>query len=281
MSPTPPRGRESAENPFWITYSDLLSSLVMVFLVLILAFQTLSSLQAKQLQEQAEKLRTQAEELKRKNDSLENAQSKIRSDQEKVKQLNTLLSELKREFGDTITVTHGEVHINESLLFPNDSAALTPKGQAFLQSFVGKWSDRCLREEFVGHAGQDDGVIERVVLEGRADPKGVEDPTKNYLHNLTLTLERVNAVTRFISTQCAFKSKQVFLAKLAATGRSHTDALLDAGGGTAGRDWTSLYESWTKEKLWTRSMPQYRSVILKLTFRNPVDLDGSGEEGPK
>ena len=74
------RGRHSgadADNPFWITYSDLLSSLVMVFLVLLLAFMGLSTIENKKLREQTHVLEIQKEQLEGQQKTLDQMQKQL------------------------------------------------------------------------------------------------------------------------------------------------------------------------------------------------------------
>lgn len=236
---------DDAENPFWITYSDLLSSLVMIFLVLILTFQAINSLQAQQLKKQLEMTRTQADraiDIDR--------QAHVLSD------LREELGKLKEEFPGTIVIDeeYGVVRIREKVLFDRGQAALRSEGKRFLKRFIPAWTKRILTRRY-------EEIIDQVILEGHADPSGSSDWNENYLMNMQLTLARAESVTRFIfGPECHFREKEELRKLLTASGRSNIVSVYKLGA-------LNLKK---KRVWWNREHPTSRTVNLGLTLKNPL-----------
>lgn len=108
----------------------------------------------------------------------------------------------------------GDVSIvNRDLLFDTNSAVLRPSGKAFLDTFVPIYSEAVFdRDE------KDSDEIVRVVIEGRTSRSG------NISHNMTLSLERANAVVQYIYNMPDFAYKKELLQRLTPVGRGVMEA---------------------------------------------------------
>jgi len=249
---------ESTENPFWITYSDLLSSIVMIFLILIFAFMGLSTLQIKLQKKQFEESNKQVAQIK----ELEQKVIRLKIDKhaEALSDLKNRLGRLKNKYPKEIEIdkNRGTASIKNKILFDTGSSELRPEGKVFLNRFMKDWSNDFLIDQFVG----EDGIIEQIVFEGHSDPSGAEDINENYRQNMTLSLSRSETVTNFIfSKDCEFPRKQKLKEKISASGRSNIEsilALMKQKPGHTPSDWNKA------------DMPLYRSVNLKLLFVNPL-----------
>lgn len=107
----------------------------------------------------------------------------------------------------------GDISVTDSVLFAQNQAILTPEGKQMLQQFIPQYSDALyqLSEE-------QQKQIARIVVEGHTSREGT------YGHNMTLSLNRANAVVQFVNEMPEFASKQAFLEKLTPVGRGFIDA---------------------------------------------------------
>ena len=108
----------------------------------------------------------------------------------------------------------GDVSIvNRDLLFDNNSSILRDDGKVFLNSFVPAYSQAI----FDLDKTSSDEVV-RIVVEGRTSRSG------NAAHNMTLSLERANAVVQYIYNMPNFKYKKEMLKRLTPVGRGVMEA---------------------------------------------------------
>lgn len=261
------RDFESGENPFWITYSDLLSALVMVFLVLLLAFQALSeenmrelAAKNKELESERKRIKLANAELKKTKDEVERVD--LNKNAEKMKGLLRELAMLEGKFPKgTITTDSktGEVRIDDKILFDTGKAVLKPEGKRILDQVVPEWSAIVTRPEYAE-------IIKEVVFEGHADAQGVSDPNENYLQNLALTQNRSVAVARYVfRADNNFEHKEALRSLVSASGRSNVEAL---------KAWRAkdpgLKDSELLKNANNRPSKQHRRVSLKLILKNPL-----------
>lgn len=268
------RDSESGENPFWITYSDLLSALVMVFLVLLLAFQALAQEKMRELEAAKSDLEKAYLSLEEKNQNLKeiaNSRKKYQDEVERVdlnrnaEKMKGLLRELAMLEGKfpkgTITTDSktGEVRIDDKILFDTGKAVLKPEGKRILDQVVPEWSAIVTRPEYAE-------IIKEVVFEGHADAQGVSDPNENYLQNLALTQNRSVAVARYVfRADNNFEHKEALRSLVSASGRSNVEAL---------KAWRAkdpgLKDSELLKNANNRPSKQHRRVSLKLILKNPL-----------
>jgi len=268
------RDSESGENPFWITYSDLLSALVMVFLVLLLAFQALAQEKMRELEAAKSDLEKAYLSLEEKNQNLKEIANSRKKYQDEVERVNLnknaekmkgLLRELAMLEGKfpkgTITTDSktGEVRIDDKILFDTGKAVLKPEGKRILDQVVPEWSAIVTRPEYAE-------IIKEVVFEGHADAQGVSDPNENYLQNLALTQNRSVAVARYVfRADNNFEHKEALRSLVSASGRSNVEAL---------KAWRAkdpgLKDSELLKNANNRPSKQHRRVSLKLILKNPL-----------
>ncbi len=252
----------SGENPFWITYSDLLSSLVMVFLVLLLAFQALTMQQLKQANAgrlEAEQLRQAAEVYRKQAYDLG-----LDDDAEDLASLRTNLEGLQKDIPYLrIHRATSEVLIPDRILFGSGTAELSAEGKRELKRVIPLWASIVTREEYRG-------LIQEVVFEGHADTRGDVDRGLNYLQNLGLTLQRAESVTRFVfSPEWSFPHEQDLRRLVTTSGRSNVVALRQFSEEVRVRR-----PGLSDEQVWRMAhatdSSKNRRVGLRLTFKNPL-----------
>ena len=107
----------------------------------------------------------------------------------------------------------GDISVTDNVLFAQNQAILTPAGKDMLQQFIPQYSaaidalDESQRQQ-----------ISRIVIEGHTSREGA------YMHNMTLSWERANAVVQFVNDMPEFKNKTAFLNMLTPVGRGFIDA---------------------------------------------------------
>ena len=151
-------GRDEAEKPFWISYADLMTALMVLFLV-VMSVALLAV--TKTVDEAAKAQEERADAIKNLLDDLEAA---------------------TREFpGIQVDRARQAIDFGERARFQFDSAALNGEQQRQLRQFV---------PEVIKIAGTKLGKrwLKRVVVEGFTDQKGT------YLYNLNLSLRRSQSV---------------------------------------------------------------------------------------
>lgn len=187
--PTATRGRDDGEKPFWISYSDLMSALMVLFLV-VMSVSLLTITQ---------ELLAKQQELETKNQALIEQQKEL----ELAKRLMDALKKKRDERTQAIESVMGylqqasdnetfrgrvgigrdrlTVDFGEAARFGRGDHRLSPEGAALLRAFV---------PEVLKAVDSDAGRqwFKRVVVEGFTDTDG------SYLYNLDLSLERAQSV---------------------------------------------------------------------------------------
>ena len=107
----------------------------------------------------------------------------------------------------------GDISVTDSVLFAQNQAVLTPEGKLMLQKFIPQYS-----AAIYGLDESQRKQIARIAIEGHTSREGT------YMHNMTLSLERANAVVQFVNDMPEFKNKAAFLNMLTPVGRGFIDA---------------------------------------------------------
>jgi chemotaxis protein MotB len=189
---------EADDTSFWVSFSDVATALMMVFILLVVLQIRDSGFLASlgKTQEQREASKKLAESLIER---------------------QGIITKLRLEFGDKaeIDTKTGTFTIDAGLLFAKDKWVLKPENKPYLAKVVRKYATVVLSPEYRDSIGQID-------IEGHADPDGVPglDP---YLSNLELTQNRARAVAAFVVTDpnCMPQSlRREFKKVLSVNGRS-------------------------------------------------------------
>ncbi|WP_207064026.1 OmpA family protein [Motiliproteus sp. SC1-56] len=105
----------------------------------------------------------------------------------------------------------GDISILDSVLFDLDSAELKPEGLQFLELFVPVYSKAIFSTEQIAQQ------IQHVVIEGHTSSTGSWD------HNMKLSLDRANSVSRAVS-DLSFAGKKGFRERMLVAGRGESEA---------------------------------------------------------
>ena len=192
--------RHLEETSYWLSYSDMMAALLLIF-VLIISF---TMLQSQRRYEQKQ------EELKQQQALVQSQQEQLQEQQEQLDKLigirTELIEALKKEFDGTdlsvkVDEKTGSIALDSSILFDSGQFALKASGEELLQKFI---------------------------IEGHTDTQG------DYLYNLELSQKRALSVATF----CLDENKKVLstakITKLrkivTANGKSFSNPILDKDG---------------------------------------------------
>src|SRR5690625_503729 len=160
---------EQEEGQFWPSFTDLLTTILLCFILIFITMMVIKSLQI--------------EEMKRTIDQIMGVRAE-------------LVSELKEEFADSpygieVDEKTGAIIFNTEILFSYDEADLKKDSFSFLDDFVPTYLDILLE------SGYDDYIAE-IIIEGHTDRDG------GYLYNLELAQDRAYSVASYLLNELGY-----------------------------------------------------------------------------
>ena len=220
------QNNNKGQNDFWIGFSDLMTGLMLVFIVLALTFMAISkekSEKSEKAKEKIEKLLLESEsnklkvetllkDARKKNEELEKWKEKLRQAQKelekKQKSIIVILSNALSSHNIEVEYNKekGTVTIAQDILFEKKEYRLKPKGKEFISLFAHILDDQI----FSKPSYQD--LIKYIHIEGYASKEGTEkynfqlsferaqsvwfDMTNQYLEHKNIMREKLNIVSR-------------------------------------------------------------------------------------
>lgn len=192
------------ENPpeYWMSFSDMMSSLLMIFIL----FLTLAMLQ----------LTRQEEQLIAREDEVD----KIIG----VRQL--IVEELRSEFENSnldidIDPETGAITFSDGVFFDYNEDGIKDLGREYLRDFIPQYIGVILNDKNRNH-------ISEIIVEGHTDDQG------SYMYNLELSQRRAFSVAKFILSDDLVNikefEKETLQEILTANGRSYTSPIRDSEG---------------------------------------------------
>lgn len=188
---------EHDEGHFWPSFTDLLTTILLFFMLIFICMMIIKSLEIEEMKETIDQIMG------------------VRAQ---------LVKELKEEFGDSnlgieIDDKTGSIIFNTEILFAYNDDQLKPESFVFLDEFVPKYLDTLLK------SGYEDSIAE-IIIEGHTDRDGT------YLYNLELAQKRAYSVASYIlGEDFPYKHIQEHLEKkLTINSKSYTDDRTDQAG---------------------------------------------------
>lgn len=198
------RKSNDEETSYWLSYSDMMAALLLIF-VLIISFTMLQS--KRQYEEKERELLSQQNVIGEQQDQLEQQKKAMESqkkivDQQKEQMASqqaqldkiigvksNLISALKDEFdGSDLSVSvdsqTGAITFDASVLFDKGKHEIKDEGKKFLDQFLPRYFSVLLKNDFHQY-------ISEVIIEGHTDT------TADYLYNLELSQQRALAVAKY------------------------------------------------------------------------------------
>ncbi|MBO1001623.1 OmpA family protein [Pseudogracilibacillus auburnensis] len=188
---------EEEEGRFWPSFTDLLTTILLCFMLIFIIMMVIKSLQI--------------EEMKRTLDQIMGVRAEL------VKELHTEFTD--SAYGIEVDEKTGAIIFDTEILFAYDDAALKKQSYTFLDEFVPRYLDVLLE------SGYEDYIAE-IIIEGHTDRDG------DYLYNLELAQDRAYSVASYImSNEFPYKHIQAELEeKLTVNSKSFTDFRTDEDG---------------------------------------------------
>ncbi|WP_058484987.1 OmpA family protein [Defluviitalea phaphyphila] len=202
------------ENSFWISISDLMSSVLIIFILLFI-FKMLD------YQGEIEKQEIVTSELEKLQEELKQTKEKvIELSSTRLKIIQLLKEEFEKENIDiVIDENTGAIKLKEGILFDTSKSDIKPEGKEFLQKFMPIYFDILLgNEEIRKELGE-------IIIEGHTDD------ISTYIYNLKLSQDRSFSVVNFLmSDEFEYKNKELLTKYLTANGRSFSDLIYKDNG---------------------------------------------------
>lgn len=191
------RKNQDEETSYWISFSDLMASILIIFILLFVA----------KLVEYQENL-----------DSTEKKIQELTSTRTKI--IAMLQEEFDKENIDIkIDPKTGAIQLNESILFDSGKSELKPAGKAFCETFIPVYVRILLGNEEIRKE------ISQIIVEGHTDDVG------GYVYNLQLSQERSLSVAKFLlDNNFDYGYKKDLEKYLTVNGRSYSEPILDKDG---------------------------------------------------
>lgn len=213
------RGQEE-ETTYWLSYSDMMASLLLVF-VLIISFTMLQS--KKQYELQAKEYEIQKELIQEQKKIMEQQQERLDG---VIGVKSNLIADLKEEFENTdlkvsVDSQTGAITFDASILFDVNKYELKDSGKNFLKEFLPHYLHILLQDDY-------ESYISEIIIEGHTDTNGT------YMHNLQLSQERALSVATFCledgNTILPSEEKDRLRSIVTANGRSFSDPIYGSDG---------------------------------------------------
>lgn len=208
------RRSDDVETEYWLSYSDMMAALLLVFILIITLtmFHARKQFDEKQLQ-------------------LEEQQVVIKEQQEKLDKIigvrGDLVEALKAEFDGTdlsvsVDSNTGAITLDSSILFDVNKYDIKQSGADFLKAFLPRYLGVLLNDN-------NKQYISEIIIEGHTDTNGT------YMHNLELSQDRALSVASFcLQDGSSILGSEVELNELrkiiTANGRAYSDPVLNEDG---------------------------------------------------
>ena len=210
------RRPEEEETSYWLSYSDMMAALLLIF-ILIISFtlmQSKSQYESKQA------------ELDKQKEIIKEQEQLLKDQQEELDRIAGIRSALRDEFADSslnvkVDEKTGAITFDASVLFDVADSKLKEEGKTFLKEFLPKYCNVLLDEKYRDY-------VSEIIIEGHTDTNG------SYIYNLELSQQRAFSVAKYCLTESngIISSTDVELLRsvLTANGKSYSNPIYKEDG---------------------------------------------------
>jgi outer membrane protein OmpA-like peptidoglycan-associated protein len=200
-----------ASGEHWMSYSDLMAGLLMIFALILTLSMFISS---QEHREQTRERDTQLQIIKRQQDELkvakQNATNRLGIRRDIIEALGRKL----RNYNVRVDPQTGAIQIDAGILFGQDEAAVSDGGKTVLEDVMQAYTSILLDDEAYRRH------LSRIIIEGHTNDDG------SYLYNLELSQRRaLNVMKHILETRGDASQQERLREYLVASGRSETDLI--------------------------------------------------------
>ncbi len=193
------RSSSPGVHDYWMSYSDLMAGLLLVFIVLligtILAAKIDIETQRQQLVDQQKELQDQEQRIKQQSSRLLELQDQARKAlQTRAKITERLRKTFEGRQDVTFDVERGTVTLGSRVLFAEGSATLTAGGKRVIAGFIEDYFDALLGDEELRP------YVDQIIFEGHTNSnfRRTKSVDEGYLFNLELSQARAYSAMEFV-----------------------------------------------------------------------------------
>lgn len=193
------RKNQEEETSYWISFSDLMASILIIFILLFVY-------------------------------ELANYQQNMNETQQTIEELTStrikIISMLQEEFEKedmniVIDTNTGAIKLDETILFDTDKSTLKKQGKDFLKKFIPIYLSILLEDEDIK------SEVSQIIIEGHTDNEG------GYVYNLQLSQARSLSVAEYLlGNELKYKEKNELKNYLSINGRSYSEPIYKSDGKT-------------------------------------------------
>ncbi len=229
------RNRKGEEPNYWLSYSDMMAALLMIFILIMAVSMVSLTVYKKELDDSKLELEQKNEELLKRQDLLESQNEELlklkEALEEKQNQIDRIIGvkqeiiqALKEAFDQedidiAIDSETGAIIFDSNILFDLNMSELKAEGQTYLDRFLPVYVGVLFRDEF-----RED--IAEIIIEGHTDT------VDSYMYNLGLSQQRALSVAEYILSESNLGADQKTQLRsiITANGRSFSHPVYNEDG---------------------------------------------------
>lgn len=199
---------------YWISFSDLMSGTLIVFILLFI-FKLIDNQET--MKQKEELIRQSMQDKQLMIEQMTDTRQEI---------IRKLEEEFKKESMDMqIDAKTGAITLSDSILFDFGKSELKPEGRVFLRTFMPKYIKNLMEDENIKEN------VSQIIIEGHTDNEGQASNDNSFIYNLRLSQDRAFSVSEFIISEGLNTNyKNDLKGVITANGRSYSSPVLNSDG---------------------------------------------------
>lgn len=222
------RDKRMEETNYWQSYSDMMASLLLIFVLTIAVAIVALNNYKEQLESQQKELESQKQELLNQADQYMRLKEELMAKQEQIDRIIGVKQDIIEALNEELTRQSiiinidqqtGAIVFDASILYDRSESELKPEGIEFLDRFLPVYIGVLFSDEF-----KED--IAEIIIEGHTDTES------GYMYNLGLSQQRALSVVEYCLSDSSLSSeqKEQLRSIITANGRSFSNPIYDGNG---------------------------------------------------